>query len=206
MGVLRVAHRAGNEPALIAPALADGADLVELDVHLREGRLEVRHASPLGRTGWLLEALRPVRDPRLLLSHVREALPPGTPVMLDLKGTDEALGPGVREAMAGSDGYVVCTRHWPLLDGFADVPGVRRVTSVGTRGELARLPAQLAQVPGWGVSIHRDLLDPVLAPQLRSRVEVVMTWPVDTPAVYRRLVAYGVNGVISNDLRALPPR
>ena len=43
MTVLRVAHRAGNDLDRLVVALDGGADLVEADVHLRRGRLEVRH-------------------------------------------------------------------------------------------------------------------------------------------------------------------
>ena len=38
-----VAHRAGNDPAAMADALAV-ADTLELDVHLLRGRLDVRHS------------------------------------------------------------------------------------------------------------------------------------------------------------------
>lgn len=202
--VLRIAHRAGNDPLLMPAALGLGADLLEADVFLRAGRLEVRHARSLGPVPWLWEPGRVVRDRRLLLAEVRDAAPAGAPLMLDLKGRQPALGRLVRAAMTDAPPYVVCTRHWPHLDGFADLPDVRRVTSVRTRGELALLDRRLAAHPSWGVSIHRDLLDARLTARLREQVEVVMTWPVDTVPVYERLVAHGVNGVISNDLAALP--
>jgi glycerophosphoryl diester phosphodiesterase len=49
---LRVAHRAANDPDALAAAAAAGADLAEGDVHLRRGRLEVRHAKSLGPLPW----------------------------------------------------------------------------------------------------------------------------------------------------------
>ena len=48
MTLLHVAHRAGNTPDLLTAALADGADLVEADVHLYRGRLEIRHTKTMG--------------------------------------------------------------------------------------------------------------------------------------------------------------
>ncbi len=46
VGMELIAHRAGNEAHLIAPAMVV-ADTIELDVHLFRRRLEVRHAKVL---------------------------------------------------------------------------------------------------------------------------------------------------------------
>ena len=203
MTVLHIAHRAGNLLDAVAPAVALGADLVELDVHLRRGRLEVRHAKSLGPVPWLWEPWYLVREQRLLLHAVRRALPAGVVPMLDLKGWQPWLGRLVREAMEGAPEYVVCSRNWLMLDAFRDRAGVRVVHSVRTASELARLEARLAQRTTWGVSVHRELLTRQRVSWLRQRAEVVMTWPVDTVETYDAVVALGANGVISNDLSVL---
>lgn len=206
MTVLHIAHRAGNDLALLAPALALGADLLEADVHLRRGRLEVRHGKSLGPVPWLWEPWYLLRDVPLHLHELRAATPPGATVMLDLKGWQPWLGRLVREAMAGAPPYVVCSRRWTVLEPFADDRHVRVVHSVRTQAELKRLEARLAEHRTWGVSIHRELLTADRVAWLREHAEVVMTWPVDATDVYDDVVALGVNAVISNDLAVLARR
>lgn len=206
MDVLRIAHRAGNDLTALAPALALGADVLEADVHLRDGRLEVRHARTLGPVPWLWEGWSVLRDPMLRLHHLQEVLPSGSTLMLDLKGSRPDVGRQVREAMGGSPPYVVCGRSWAMLEVFADDPDVRVVHSVGSRWELRHLPGQLRAHRTWGLSVHRDLLTARRVAWMRTQAEVVMTWEVDHADVYEHVVGLGVNGVISNDLAALPPR
>ena len=206
MKVLQIAHRAGNELALLQPAVALGADLVEADVHLRRGRLEVRHAKSLGPLPWLWEPWYLVRDLRLQLADLLGALPPEATLMLDLKGWQPWLGRLVREAMQGHGPYVVCGRHWRMLDTFGDEPGVRVVHSVRTRAELERLHRRLASTRTWGVSLHRELLTVERVAALHRHAELVMTWPIDTVADYDEVVALGVDAVISNELAVLAAR
>ena len=54
-----------------------------------------------------------------------------------------------------------------------------------------------------GVSVHRSLLTEGLVSELRDRVDVVMSWPVDDPETLHRTLAMGVNGIISNEPEVL---
>ena len=56
-----------------------------------------------------------------------------------------------------------------------------------------------------GVSIHRELLTPAVAGELRARAALLWTWPVDDPADARRIAAWGVNGFISDAPERLRP-
>ncbi len=206
MTVLQVAHRAGNELALLEPALALGADLLEADVHLRRGRLEVRHGKSLGPLPWLWEPWYLLRDTRLLLADLRDGLPEGATLMLDLKGWQPWLGSVVRQAMRDAGPYAVCSRHWRMLEAFADLPQVRVVHSVRTARALHRLDRHLSRHATWGVAVHRELLSAPRVAALARRAQVVLTWPVDTVAAYDEVVALGVGGVISNDLAVLAAR
>ena len=58
---LLVAHRAGNDPRSARAAAQAGADLVEADVHLRRGRLELRHPRRIGPVLWDREGVALVR-------------------------------------------------------------------------------------------------------------------------------------------------
>jgi hypothetical protein len=202
-GVLRVAHRAGNDLRLLPAAIHAGADVIEADVHLRRRRLEIRHGRSLGPVPWLWEPFYLVRDLRLQLADLRAATPPGSTLMLDLKGSSPQLGEQVRQAMAGAEPYLVCSRLWPALEAFASEPDVKVVHSARTRGELRRLTARLRTHHTWGVSLHRELLTAAGVADLRKQAEIVMTWPIDTLEAYDFVVRLGVNAVISNDLAVL---
>ena len=203
MTVLRIAHRAANDLALVAPALAREADLVEADVHLRRGRLEIRHGKSLGPLPWLWERWYLLRDQRVLLADLRAGLPESATVMLDLKGWQPWLGPRVREAMRGAPPYVVCGRRWSMLAAFEGLPDVRVVHSARTAAELTRLLEHLRTRRTWGVSIHLSLVTSERVAALREHAEVVMSWPINTPAEYALVTELGVNAVISDDLDAL---
>jgi len=47
--------------------------------------------------------------------------------------------------------------------------------------------------------VHVSLLDGEVVAELRDRVEVVMTWPVDDEPTLARVAALGANGVITNE-------
>ena len=85
-----VAHRAGNDLGILRRAEALAPRLVEADLHLRRGRVEVRHLKTLGPLPLLWDRWRlaPGWRPRLELPALLEAAAPGTELMLDLKGHD----------------------------------------------------------------------------------------------------------------------
>jgi glycerophosphoryl diester phosphodiesterase len=203
--LLHVAHRAGNSLDVLTGALADGADLIEADVHLYRGRLEIRHTKTMGPLPWLWDRwyVESAREPRLLLAELAAALPPERRLMLDLKGWHPWLGRRVAAAMeAAAPGvpYVVCSRHWRMLDAFDDLDHVDVVHSVRSRAELARLPRRLAGRQSWGVAVHRELLPRMDVPALLRSVDALLTWPVNTTEALDEVARHGVTGVISDDL------
>ena len=199
-----VAHRAGNDLALLRRAEAAGAGLIEADVHLFRGRLEVRHLKTLGPLPVLWDRwyLASPRTPRLELATLLAAARPDTPLMLDLKGRDPRLA---RRVLAALDGrpVSVCSRSWRVLEPFLHRPEVRVVHSVGSRRQLRALRRRFAGRRLGGVSIHRRLLDASTVAELRERAELVVSWPVATPDEARRLWDWGVHGVISERFEAL---
>jgi glycerophosphoryl diester phosphodiesterase len=152
--------------------------------------------------------LAPGWGPRLELAALLGAVEPGTELMLDLKGVDVRLSRRLRRALAGPASALrvtVCARHWRLLEPLRDLPGVRLVHSVGSRRQLRALRRRFAGRRLAGVSIHRELLDPATVADLRTRADLLMTWPVSTPDEARRLGGWGVDGVISERFEALVP-
>ncbi len=178
--------------------------VIEADVHLFRGRLEVRHLKTLGPVPILWDRWKlasPFR-PRLLLADLLAAAGSQTELVLDLKGRDrrlaeqvlEALRPGLRAGAV----VTICARSWPLLDVFSGLEGVRGVHSVGSARQLRRLRRHASGKRVDGVSIHERLLDSRTVHELRELADVVMTWPVNTLDRARELTACGVDGLISD--------
>lgn len=201
-----VAHRAGNDLALLRRAEHVGAGLIEADVHRFRGRLEVRHLKTLGPLPVLWDRwyLASPRTPRLELRELLAAAAPSTQLMLDLKGRDPRLARDVLAAIEATAARVtVCSRSWRLLEPFIERADVRVLHSVGSRRQLRALRRRFAGGRLAGVSIHRGLLDAETVADLRRRAELLVSWPVATAEEARRLWAWGVHGVITERFEEL---
>ena len=204
-----VAHRAGNDLERLRAAEALHLPLVEADVHLFAGRLEVRHRKTVGPIPilWDRWELAPPWTPRMLLADLLSEAAPGTELMLDLKGHDRRLPDRVAAAIesSGARGRVtVCSQDWSLLEPFRHRPDVRVVHSVGNARQLERLRRR--QQDGLaGISINRRLLDQAVVADLRRRAELVLSWPVESVGQARRLTGWGVRGLISQSFERLVP-
>ena len=204
---LVLAHRAGNDLAALRSAEALGVDVIEADIHLFRGRLEVRHLKTVGPIPiywdrWKLCGPGAVTlDLETLLATAR----PTTELMLDLKGLDRRVGARVVDALDRHPGsrLTICSRHWGHLAPFEGRDDVRLVRSVGNRSQLRAVWRHLASRPLDGVCVHRRLLTPALVAELHGSVPLVMTWPVNTAELARRLAGWGVNGLVSDDPPAL---
>ena len=197
-----VAHSAGNDLGRLRSAAALGLPLAEADVHLHRGRLEVRHLKTAGPLPvlWDRWRLASAGAPRLRLETLLAAAADGPELMLDLKGHDRRLPDRIVAAIeqAGISGRVtVCSQEWRLLARLSGSPGIRIVHSVGGGHALERLRTRFAGEDLAGVSIHRRLLDPATARDLRARSALLLSWPVESVAVARELAALGVDGLIS---------
>jgi hypothetical protein len=197
-----VAHRAGNDLALLRRTMDRNLGIVEADLHLFRGRVEVRHLKTLGPVPILWDRWK-LATPwarRLHLEQLLAALRPGAEVILDLKGADRRLPALVAGALAErpvTGPVMLCARAWPLLDLVPAAPGLRRIHSVGTRRQLEALRRRFADRRLEGISIHRRLLDAETVRDLRARAAVVMSWPVHTVDQARLLLGWGVQGLIS---------
>jgi len=199
-----VAHRAANDLRLLRRAQTAKVALIEGDVQLVRGRLEVRHRTTVGPLPILWPHWRlspPAREP-LLLASVLIAAGHGGELMLDLKGTDPRLPDRVRTAIADhshAPRVTVCSRHWPHLGALRDVPRLRLVHSVGSGRELRALLAMEPPSAHGAVSIRHTLIDRTVVAALRSWAELVFAWPVEDVRTARNLVDLGVDGIISRN-------
>jgi glycerophosphoryl diester phosphodiesterase len=201
--LLLVAHRAGNDLRRLAAAEQARADLVEADVHVRRGRLEVRHLKAAWPLPLLWDRWYVVdgRGPRLLLDDVLDAAAPGTRFLLDLKGPSPRLGRLVARAILahGPERIMVCSRTWSHLRAIP--AGVTTIRSLGSRSQLARF-ARL-RAPGAGVAVNARLLDAATVANLRRTAPRLLAWGVPDAAAAHRLLSLGVNGLILDDLELL---
>jgi glycerophosphoryl diester phosphodiesterase len=205
---ITVAHRAGNDIALARHAAEAGVDIVEADLWLYQGRLEVRHSKTIGRLPlrwdrWWIKFWPP---PVLELDVLLRSLDPNTTVMLDLKGRHPDL-PGrlletCRRVRSGKR-ILVCSQTWLLLEQLRHEPDVSVIYSIGNQRQLARAWSMLEREGYDAVSIHNELLDFQTTPRLLERVSAIITWPINDHARLERVRNLGVTGVISDSLDLL---
>jgi glycerophosphoryl diester phosphodiesterase len=203
-----IAHRAGNAIEDVRKATAAGVDVVEADLWLHRGRLEVRHSKTLGPfpvrwdRWWIDFAPGPCLDLHMLL----ETLGPGTTVMLDLKGRNRDLPRRLLQtyrAARPGQGILVCSQTWSFLDALEDEPDVDTVCSIGNRRQLRRAWPMLEQQRYDAVSIHSRLLTRDTVHRLRQHVDSIITWPINDRARFNRVRDLGITGVISDSLPLL---
>jgi glycerophosphoryl diester phosphodiesterase len=200
-----VAHRAANSLPRLREAVAAGADIVEADVWLHRGRLEVRHSKTAGPLPvlwdrWSLERLS--AQPFELIALLT-ALPPGTRLMLDAKGVNPGL-PGLVTRVARDVRpdmrLLICSQNWSQLERFRPYSDVDLVHSIGNRRQLAAAWPVLHDAGYVAISIHARLLTPDVVTRLKRHVAAVITWPVNTAVQLERVLALGVDGFTSDNL------
>lgn len=206
-----IAHRAGNDLGAIAGASAH-ADVIEADVHLFRGRLEVRHAKTIGPLPVLWERwyLLDHDTPRPVLQDLLSTVERDVDLMLDLKGPDPRLPRAVLCAVSGwlTDGrrLVVSSRVWRTVDRLRGVPGIATLHSAGSRRQLRALLHRYGPGELEGISVDHRLLSREIVSALRQRAGNVWTWPVNDLATACRLEEWGVTGFITDAPQVLRPQ
>jgi glycerophosphoryl diester phosphodiesterase len=207
--MLAVAHRAGNTLAGLRAALATGVDLIELDVHLYRGALEVRHDRALGPHLYWAPSRGVTRRRDVVVPSLDEvlAVAAGDPrLLLDLKGQSVTVAGLVASALrerAPGVPVAVCTKQWAMLDAFAADANVRRIFSASNAAQLSRLRARLRGQRVDGVSIRLSLLTAPIVAELRRATDQILAWSVDTEPQLARATELGVTGVISKNMPLL---
>jgi glycerophosphoryl diester phosphodiesterase len=203
---LLIAHRAGNERDRLRAAERAGADVIEADLHLRRGRLELRHLKTAGPLFyWDRWALAPPWRRFDDLADLLAAARPETVLMLDIKGRDPAVARTVSEMLSRAARPVrayVSAREWSLLDEI-DPALAQRIGSAARPAQLERLIEHAAKRSLDGASLHLRLLESGHLRALREHVPLLMSWPVKNGQEVDRATALGVAGLISDDLGLL---
>lgn len=199
---LIVAHGGANTPRAVPLALPY-ADVLEADVRLFHGRLEVRHAKSLGPLPvfWDRGERLAFSTSRPPLAGILDAIAPHVGLMLDLKGPDPRMVSAILAATAHLRPHrplYMCARAWRTADRLRGVDGVTVLHSVGNARGLRALLRRHGPGGLDGVSVHDRLLDAAVVAALRERAAHVWTWPIDDPTRGAALAAWGVTGLISN--------
>jgi hypothetical protein len=194
-----IVHRAGNRPG--APGGRGGGDLVEADVHLFRGRLEVRHEKALWPTTRLWERWELIErgTPRRALQDLLDA-DASAHLLLDLKGISPRLARAVRGALGERRPVTISTKSWWLLRTFQAMPGVRTFRSAGNRLELAWLLRVPSRLRPDGIVVHQRLLSAAVVDRLRHHAPAVWAWGAQNQAEAERLRSWGVDGLILDDV------
>ena len=204
---LLIAHRAGNEPERLRAAERAGVDVIEADLHLRRGRLELRHLKSVGPLPlyWDRWALAPPWRRFDDLADLLAAARPETALLLDLKGSRPAAARMLSDALsraARPARVLVSAREWPLLDEI-DPSVAERIGSAARPHQLERLIEHSARRSLDGASLHLRLLESPRLRALRPNVPLLMSWPVNHGHEVDRATALGVAGLISDNLALL---
>ena len=209
--LLAIAHRAGNDLARLRVAEEIGVDLIETDLWYFRRRLEARHVKTLGPVPvlWDRWRLEPGWRPRLQLFELLATVGERTTLFLDLKGRHPGLPGALREAL-GRLGkvrpVVVCSQRWHLLDALLPYPELGLVYSIGNPRMLRDVWPRLDRLEQPAVSIDQRLLTPETVRAFKERSAAVVTWTVNDEARADELRAWGVDGVISDNVELLPIR
>lgn len=207
MDVELVAHRAGNRVDA-ALAVGDQADMIELDVHVLRGRVELRHEKVLRPTLRLWERwyLLPRGAKGTPIAEVLTALDPSVPLMLDCKCFTRRAARKIRASVPTDRTVVASTRSWWVLSAFPEGERVRRLRSCRTTWQLALAQRIPGLGPGTGIVAHHEILDAEVVAAVRNRTPQLFTWALPDSRRATQLVEWGATGLIVDDLSQPWPR
>ena len=228
---LRIAHGYGNSRRSLALALEGPVDYIEADARYQGDRLAVRHERKLGLLPLLFDERHrdhaghgpgPYGLPlgrwyvklqlsALYLEDVLALARGRRRVLIDVKGNGRGRQSAFARALAQSvrlagmaDEVTFCGQDWPVLRRLRVIdPGLRVYYSIGAERQLAAFGHVRQDETLRGVCLHHSLLNAQLIDGFKQRGLAVWTWTVDDLEQARRLVALGIDGIISNRLDVL---
>ncbi len=202
-----IAHRAGNNLHHLEQALAAGVDAIECDFWHDRGRLTLRHERklpgiPVLYDKWYLqfswgelslpELLREINFRAELFLDIKSSTARAADAVLGLYHDNESMMPPTR----------VSSKEWKLLDQLAAADTTMRMYySVAVPAAIDALLRRAASAsPPAGASIRHTLLSADVVRSLHAAGLQVCAWTVNTRHRAEELLAWGVDGIISDDV------
>jgi glycerophosphoryl diester phosphodiesterase len=201
-----IAHAAGNASGVAKDAIANGADLVEVDLWVHGNTMQARHERalyplPVFFEKWYLRIAprRPFDLTRLLTETAGD-----TPVFLDLKnGPGEVAARLIRRALNEcGPGEVVfaSSQLWHVLRAVRrEAPQVALLYSVDVAAKLALFKSVARREPlARGLSCNERLLTRAIVRDLKCLGILVVAWTVDDLDRVRELLSWGVDAITTH--------
>lgn len=205
-----VAHGAGNAVSGLERSVGEGADYVEVDLWVRNGRFEARHERrplplPVLVEQWYLRLAprRPV-DLEAVLRRLRAR----AGVFLDLKNGGARAAELLRATLDRFQPEVpvaVSSQWWYILrEVAARCPEVTVLYSVDVPAKLALFFSVVEHDPvPVGMSCRAELLTPEVVERAHGRGLAVVAWTVDDPNWAAELARMGVDGITTHRVREI---
>ena len=195
-----VAHRAGNTAATAAEA-SGHVDMIELDVHVLRGQVELRHEKVLHPTRRLWERwyLLPRGSAGVPIRTVLDSVPADMPLMIDLKCFTRRSAAQVRAELSPQTPIVASTRNWWVLTPFRNRPNTRVLHSCGSRWQLWWALHLTTFEPNHGICVHERRLTSAVLRKLQRKTPLIFSWGAATIQRCNELRDAGVAGLIVDD-------
>lgn len=206
-----IAHGGGNTMVRIRGFLEDGADFLEVDLWVHNGRFEARHERRLRWLPLLFEKWYLRRAPSSahgLGELLREADGHDAGIFLDLKNGGATAASLVRRTLSASgfrERVVASSQQWGTLRAVQEMlPEVDAFYSIDVRAKLDLFLSVVERdAHPRGISCRHSLLDERVVRTLHERGILVVAWTVDDLDRARELVAWGVDGITTHRVREM---
>lgn len=214
--VLRIGHRgaAGHEPENtlrgFEAAVALGADMVELDVHLcASGELVVIHDETVDRTtdGSGAVAELTLRELRMLDAGKGERIPTLGEVFTTLRGRAgvniELKGAGTAEPVQDflksvpAVNILVTSFEWGMLARMRELSGEMRIGPL-VYEDLRDALAVASEIDAYSVNPYHGKIDAAYVAEAQCSGLRVYPWTANEASDIGRVLSFGVDGVISD--------
>ncbi len=205
-----IAHGAGNTLALVASATEEGADFLEVDLWLHNGRFEARHERAVYPIPLLFEKwyLRWAPRKPFGLAELLEAAAGRVRIFLDMKSGGEDAARLIRRSIddAGvAPPMAASAQQWRFLRALHNiVPEVDTFYSIDVQAKLDLfLSVHERDRQPKGISCRHTLLSAAVVERLHDRGLWVAAWTVDEVERAQALAAWGVDAVTTHRVREI---
>ena len=215
---LRIAHRGmprqerENTLPSFAAALAAGAQGIELDVHATADGVVVVHHDPVTRAGLEIAATRgsdlnPADGPAAeataipTLATVCDLVAKRADLFVEIKG--EGIEAAVTAVLAGRPGtFAIHSFDHATIGRLARARAPYRLGLLfeDSVDDAVELMAEYGAADAWP---HRSLIDQSLVERIQRSGGRVIAWTVNSAREARRLAAYGIDGICTDDVTLL---